>query len=216
MPRFRDVLLNALTDVEMLRIWQTLWKPFIEQSHQPQAVQDALLRDILAKNKNTRFGREHGFDSIDSYAGFCTAVPVHLYEALRPYIQEQEQEKTEAINAEQPVLYSQTSGTTGEPKFIPILPSTLSQHKDSQALFAFALKEGVPDIYKGSVLVIGSPVQEGVLYGGTPYGSMSGLILQSMPFSVRQKYVVPPEVFQIEDYRLKYLLIAAFALKESR
>jgi len=214
MARFRDALLNALIEVEMLRIRQIQWKPFVEQSHQPQPVQDALLRDILEKNKNTRFGKEYGFESIDSYERFRETVPVIHYETLRPYIQEQEEKKTESLNVEQPVLYSQTSGTTGQPKYIPILPSTLSQHKKSQALFACALHQGVPDIYQGGVLVIGSPVQEGVLYGGTPYGSMSGLILQSMPYPVRQKYIVPPEVFEIEDYRMKYLLIAAFALKE--
>ena len=214
MPRFRDTLMNALIEVEMLRIRQTMWKPFVEKSHEPQSVQAALLGDILEKNKNTRFGKEHGFESIESYSDFCKAVPVIQYETLRPYIQEQEEKKTEALNAEQPVLYSQTSGTTGQPKFIPILPSTLSHHKHSQSLFACVLHQGVPDIYQGGVLVIGSPIQEGVLYGGTPYGSMSGLILQSMPYPVRQKYVVPSQVFEIEDYRLKYLLIAAFALKE--
>ena len=43
---------------------------------------------------------------------------------------------------------------------------------------------------------------------------MSGLILESMPAPVKMKYAVPFEVFEITDYRLKYLLIAAFSLKE--
>ncbi len=214
MPRFRDALMNALIEVEMLRIRQTLWKPFVEQTHHPRKVQESLLLEILEKNRDTRFGREYGFEALDSYEKFREAVPVVQYETLRPYIQEQEEKKTQALNAEQPVLYSQTSGTTGEPKYIPILPSTLLRHKQSQALFACALHQGIPEIFQGGVLVIGSPVQEGVFYGGTPYGSMSGLILQSMPYPVRQKYVVPAEVFEIEDYRLKYLLISAFSLKE--
>lgn len=43
---------------------------------------------------------------------------------------------------------------------------------------------------------------------------MSGLIYKSMPSIVRSKYVVPAEVFEIEDYELKYYLISAFALAD--
>ena len=211
---FRNALINVWIHFDMWRIKLFLWNPFIRKTHHPQIIQDKLLQKIIDKNKDTRFGRAHDFASIDSYQSFCQAVPVHTYEDLRTYIESQENEKEPGLNAEQPVMYSQTSGTTGKPKYIPVLPSTLSRYKFSQALFAWVQYSGAPGIYQGKVLAIGSPTIEGYLDTGTPYGSMSGLILASMPTPVKLKFVVPPEVFEITDYRLKYLLIAAFSLKE--
>lgn len=208
MADFQSGVLNIFIHIKMLWIKLILWKPFIRQTHHPQAVQEELLKDIIAKNLNTKFGKEHHFGSIHSYQDYCKAVPVQTYEDLRPYIEEQES------GSQAPIMYAQTSGTTGKPKYIPILPSTLSQYKKSQALYSYAQYLGIPSIYKGKVLAIVSPAIEGHLDTGLPFGSMSGLIYQGMPSMVRSKYIVPPEVFEIEDYNLKYFLIAAFSLKE--
>lgn len=192
----------------MLWIKQVLWKPFIRQTHHFQAVQEKLLKDIIAKNLNTRFGKEHHFKSIHSHQDYCKAVPVHTYEDLRPYIEEQKS------GSQAPTMYAQTSGTTGKPKYIPILPSTLSQYSKSQALYSYAQYLGILSIYRGKVLAIVSPAIEGYLETGLPFGSMSGLIYKGMPGMVKSKYIVPPKVFEIEDYDLKYFLNAAFSLKE--
>ena len=64
------------------------------------------------------------------------------------------------------------------------------------------------------MLGIRSPSVEGYLDTGTPYGYMSGFIYKSMPRLVRSKFVVPTEIFEIEDYELKYYLIAVFSLVE--
>ena len=50
---------------------------------------------------------------------------------------------------------------------------------------------------------------------GVPYGSMSGLIYKSMPTLMRRKYVLPAEVFEIEDFQQKYYQIALQALAET-
>ena len=168
----------------------------------------------MKHNKDTAFGKEHNFSTIQSYEDFKTNVSVQSYEDLRPYIETQEQEKKPSLNTTQPIMYAQTSGTTGKPKYIPILKDTVKQCRQSQHLFAYAEYEGIPGVYDGKVLAIVSPAVEGHLETGTPYGSMSGLVYQSMPGFVHKKYVVPPEVFEISDYELKYYLIAAYALAE--
>jgi hypothetical protein len=45
---------------------------------------------------------------------------------------------------------------------------------------------------------------------------VSGHLYQSLPAAVRSRFVVPPEVFGIEDYDLKYLVILRLALGEPR
>lgn len=200
--------------LKMAVIRQCLWNPLIRKTKVPSRAQEALLKRIIEAHKDTAFGKEHNFVNIQSYEDFKASVPVQSYEDLRPYIEKQEQEKRPSLNTAQPIMYAQTSGTTGKPKYIPILKDTVKQYRQSQHLFAYAEYAGISGVYDGKVLAIVSPAVEGHLETGTPYGSMSGLVYQSMPDFVHKKYVVPPEVFEISDYELKYYLIAAFALAE--
>ena len=211
---FINLLLNNLIRLRMFLVKHTLWSSFIKATRNPQQSQNELLKQILSKNQDTVFGKEHGFEEIKSYKGFCDAVPVQSYENLREYIEKQEEEKKPYLTAEQPVMYAQTSGTTGDPKFISILKSSISQYRKSQQVFAYAVYASISGVYNGKVLGIRSPAVEGYLDTGTPYGSMSGFIYKSMPRLVRSKFVVPTEIFEIEDYELKYYLIAVFSLVE--
>ena len=198
----------------MLIMKYRLWNPVILQTHKPLETQNRLLDKILAENKNTHFGQEHNFEKISSYQEFRQAVGIQSYEELRPYIDKQEDEGEAYLNREQPVMYAQTSGTTDTPKYVPILEDTISDYKRSQKIFSYALHTSIPGVYDGKIMGIVSPAVEGNLETGTPFGSMSGLIYKSMPSIVRSKYVVPAEVFEIEDYELKYYLISAFALAD--
>jgi hypothetical protein len=61
------------------------------------------------------------------------------------------------------------------------------------------------------VLAIGGALREETLPDGTPAGAATGLIYETMPPLIRAKYVVPPAVFGIEDYELRYAVIARLA-----
>lgn len=210
----KNLLLYILTTLKIALIKQFLWKPLIRLTHDPQKAQADLLQRILKQNKATVFGQEHGFADISSYEEYRKVVSVNDYEALRNYVDKQEAEKKPYLNSDQPVMYAQTSGTTGKPKYIPILQRTISQYRMSQHIIAYTIYAAIPGAYQGKVLAIVSPSVEGRLDSGTPYGSMSGLIYQSMPAFVHMKYVVPPKVFEMADYDEKYYLITLHALAE--
>src|SRR5438309_1184733 len=53
---------------------------FEEATHQPQAVQEALLQRILARHADTDFGRKHGFHHIQTTADFRRQLPVAGYD----------------------------------------------------------------------------------------------------------------------------------------
>ncbi|WP_419903235.1 GH3 auxin-responsive promoter family protein [Kiloniella sp.] len=205
---------NLLIHLKMVLVRYLSWAPLMRQSRAPRTVQEKLLLAILKKNRNTEFGKAHKFSSIKTYAEYKRLVSVKFYEDLRPLIEKQERKNTPSLNASQPIMYAQTSGTTGRSKFIPILRKTVSQYRRSQHCVAYAEYLGIPGVFDGKILAIVSPAVEGSLDTGTPYGSMSGLIYQSMPKFVNEKYVVPPQIFEIKDSDLKYFLITAFALSE--
>ena len=196
----------------MMWIRKKYYIPFINLTKDPEKNQWDLLKYILNLNKDTHFGRNHKFISIHSYKDFKNAVPINEYEDLRSYINQQEQTGEPYLNSQQPVMYAQTSGTTGEPKNIPILNASIESYKHSQSLFSYTQYSYDKEVYSGKLLAIVSPDIEGTLSTGTPYGAISGLIYKSMPTLLRYSYLLPFEIFTISDYDLKYYLICAFAL----
>jgi len=209
------IIIDIVVWLKIQLVGLTSWRNLIKSTHQPRQVQLALLKSILHRNVETSFGKEHNFKSISNFQLYTKMVAQQDYESLRPYIDKQEQEQTSELNHANPVFYAQTSGTTGKPKLIPILKHTIKRYKLSQSLVSYANYHACPGIFGGNILAISSPSIEGRLESGTAYGSMSGLIYQSMPRMIRSKYVLPAIVFDVEDYKIKYYLISAFALSDS-
>ena len=86
----------------------------------PEQAQARVRRALLRDNADTVFGREHGFATIGSAAEYARQVPIRDYETLRPYIGRIMAGETGVLTAEAPFMFTTTSGTTGEPKFIPV------------------------------------------------------------------------------------------------
>ena len=116
-----ETLHNSALRSHMLLVEQNAWNPLIKKTQDPQSSQWQILKQILANNAHTSFGKEHGFDSIENYDQYRAAVPIQTYEELRSYIEAQEVTKECRLTAENPVSYAQTSGTTGAPKYVPNL-----------------------------------------------------------------------------------------------
>ncbi len=209
----KQCFLKVYLRVRMRWIRNKYYLPFIELTKNPKINQWNLLKNILHENKDTHFGSKHKFTSIHSYKDFQNAIPINEYEDLRSYINQQEQTGEPCLNSRQPVMYAQTSGTTGEPKNIPILNATIESYKHSQSLFSYTQYSFDTEVYAGNILAIISPDIEGNLSTGTPYGAISGLIYKSMPALLRRSYLLPFEIFTVSDYEIKYYLICAFALK---
>jgi len=190
------------------------WQPFIRQTHNPADIQRSLLRKILSRQADTVFGQKHSFACIQSHDDYKQALPIHGYEDLRRYIEEQDRCREPLLTAEQPIQFVQTSGTTGQPKFIPICAHTRTSVATYQRLFTCAQYRGVPDIYAGRILVLSGQSVEGYLSTGTPYGSMSGLLFEELPSPIRHKDVLPSHVRAMTDVKAKYWHIAACALAE--
>lgn len=210
----KNSAINLLIFIKMQWIKLTLWLPFFVTACDPQKHQNKLLKQILKNQKNTIFGMEHKFNEIQNYSGFIQHVGVQDYESLRPHIEMQDESKVTVLNEQDPLMYTQTSGSTGSPKLIPILKHSITAYKGSQKLVSYAIYKKIPQAYSGKILAIVSPAIEGYLPSGTPFGSMSGLIYQSMPFFTRLKYVLPSSVFDIKDYEKKYIQIAKHAMLE--
>ena len=207
-----DSIFNGLFDLRMRLLRRKLYQPLVDNCNDPQKTQLTTLKRILANNSGTEFGRSHQFDSIRSHKDYVDQVPVQEYEDLRPLIENQESTGAAILTSKPFIMYNQTSGTTGRPKYIPVLQETLDSLKDSQNLFTFLQYQYCPEAYAGRILGMASPDTEDYLETGTPIGSASGHVYKSMPRLAQRKFVVPSIVFSIPDYETKYLVICRLAL----
>ncbi|MCM3880832.1 MAG: GH3 auxin-responsive promoter family protein [Vicinamibacterales bacterium] len=190
------------------------WRPVEKRTSAPDAAQSNVLATLLFGNRDTRFGREHGFHDIDGPKRFRERVPVQDYEQLRPYIDEQRRTGNPSLTKEPPLFYAQTSGSTGLPKYIPITQTMLAFHKQEQALFSYLQYRACPAAFAGKAWGIMGASVEGHLDSGHVVGSVSGHLYRSLPGAIQRRFVVPPEVSSIADYELKYLVILRLALNE--
>ena len=205
----RSLLLRAGT-LFSRRHWQLIER----EAARPGDAQQEVLARILRANHTARFGIEHGFADIRDPSQFRAHVPVQDYESLGPYIDEQRRTGAPALTTEFPLFYAQTSGTTGQPKYIPITPAMLAMQRDEQTLFSYLQFRACPEAFEGKALGIMGAAVEGHLDTGQVVGSVSGHLYESLPRMVRSRFVVPPAVLRIADYDLKYLIILRLALGE--
>jgi hypothetical protein len=181
----------------------------------PREVQNMRLSKIIKKNLNTEYGKAHNFDKIKTVDDFRKYVPINDYEDLRPWIEKEDQTGNHAILGKKAVRYAVTSGTTGKPKFIPVLESTLKRQKLIQHLFVYKMLKSAPTMLDGMILSIVSPAVEGyVTDSGKPFGSTSGHMYESLPKIIRRRYIVPSRIFGIHDYDTKYHAILRLAIQE--
>ena len=178
----------------------------------PMRVQRAVLARILAANRDTTFGKRHDFGSIRSSVEFSERVPVHDYEALRPYIEAEIERGEAALTHEPPARYARTSGTTGRPKDVPMTAGYIAALKRIHATSVAFQHRVAPAAFDGAILAIVSPAIEGSMPNGKSYGSASGMVAGDTQRLVLQKFVLPPIVLTIADSRLKYLTILRLAL----
>lgn len=208
-----------MIDNLLLRGWMFLqglgpWRRLAKAAGDPEPAQAKVLRKILHANRATRYGREHNFERIDSYREFARDVPIVFYEALRPYIEAQLRSGEAALTAESPMMYAKTSGTTGEPKYVPLIREELDGQKRHTALLTYRQYAFEHRAFAGKLWVMAAAAEEGRLENGVPWGSASGFLYANMARAIAAKYVIPPEVFAIADNELKYRAVLRLALAE--
>lgn len=213
-PSLRQWLLNANLRVHMFMISVAGWCELRRAARTPAVAQEACLGKILRANADTEYGQRFGFADITSYEAYASRVPIVTYEDLRPYVDRQLETGAPALTHAQPVTYNKTSGTTGVPKFLPVVAYEVRNQQRHAALMSFLNYRCDPGAFAGKLWVLAAPVEEGRMKSGTPFGSASGLLYAATPSYIARKYVLPPEIFGIEDHELRYHLILRLALAE--
>ena len=188
---------------------------FNDRCEHPMAAQETLLRALLRENADTAFGRQHDFQSIESFSGFQKQVPITEYEEIEPYIEASRNGQPAQLTRERPVFYALTSGTTGPAKYIPVTEASRNAKSRLMRLWLSALFRDHPSIAGGAVLQVASPEVEERAPDGTPCGAEAGHAYRNMPSVMRGLYPVPYEACEIPDYRARYYTVLRVAVMHS-
>ncbi len=182
---------------------------FLKTHDKTRDVQDRLLKYLISRSEQTAFGRDHNFGGINSYEDFAARVPIRSYSQLQPYVDRVFKGETTALipPGDPLVMFALTSGTTSQPKRIPVTAEFLKHMRRGFNVYGILALADHHDAWVRPILQITSPMRDFLSPAGVPCGAASGLQAASQLRTVRWMYPVPIEVASISDHVTKYYTI---------
>ena len=183
--------------------------------------QDEVLRHILTTAKDTVYGKEHHFDKIlaakspeELFEQYRKNVKINDYEDLRPYIERHKNGEPDILFPGKPKMYATTSGTTKEPKWIPVTEEYYQTvYKKMNQGWFYSMIMNRPRVFYGPCISIVGKAIEGAAPDGTVYGSISGVMQRDIPNFMKSVYTAPADVFHIADYKARYYAIMRMGIE---
>ena len=196
---------------------------FKKAAKNPRQQQEKTLREILTISQNTEYGREHHFADIlkasndtELYRLYQEHVKPNDYEDLRPYVERHKHGESNILFPDKPALYATTSGTTKEPKWIPITQRYLKDVYGKMNLaWLFTMIRNRRKVFAGKLVSIVGKVIEGYAPDGTICGSISGFAQRDCPQWMKDLSPYPFTIYEIEDYTARYYSIMRFGIEHN-
>jgi hypothetical protein len=179
------------------------WRRFSRALARPERTQQALLSELVRRNRGSAFGREHGFEQIRSVAEFRRRVPVRDYEAFAPYVARIARGESRVLTEEPVRMLERTSGSSSTNKLIPYTSRLLGEFSSATGPLLFDLYRRKPGLLRGSSYWSVSPVTRKREY--TQGGLAIGFEDDSEYFSPLERWAlsrlmsVPKGVAQLSD-----------------
>ena len=165
-----------------------------------------MLERLLGANRDTVFGKQHGFSGIRSAADYARQVPLGDYEAVRPYVDRIAAGEDGVLTAEPTVMFTTTSGTTNLPKLIPVTTSWREEMSSLTRLWMLRAARDHPRCFDHRIFYLASPAVEGWTPRGLPFGALTGVIYKRIPWVVRQQYSLPYAASILADPDARYFV----------
>lgn len=197
------------------------YRKLVKASKDPRTASEVTLRNILTLSKDTEFGKEHDFEYIlaaqngeELYKRYSEKIAPSDYEDFRPYIERHKQGEANVLVPGKPMMYATTSGTTKEPKWIPITDVYLQTvYGKMTKVWLYNYIQNRPKSFYGKLVTIVGKDVEGYAPDGTVAGSVSGVTRRDAPSFVKELYAVPGGVYGIKDYNARYYTIMRLSIE---
>jgi hypothetical protein len=166
--------------------------------------QEKVFLDLIARGRNTAFGRDHRLGEVTSYNDFKQAVPIRDYEDLKGYVERIKHGEADVLWPGKPAYFAKTSGTTSGVKYIPMSRESTPLHFGTarNALFNYFARTGNGRWLDGKMIFLsGSPELDEI--AGIPTGRLSGISNHLVPGWLKTNQLPSWKTNCIDDWEEK-------------
>ena len=145
-------------------------------------------------------------------------MPVLTYEDHQPYLTRVLAGETTALFSPETriLMFAMTSGTTGEPKRLPITEDLFREYRAGWRMWGAGVYGDHRELVRTKTLQLTSDWQQYRAPSGVPCGQISGLAATTRPKIAQRIFVLPPAAARIHDPAAKHYTALRFALESPR
>tara|TARA_B100001063_G_scaffold233463_1_gene249711 strand:+ start:27011 stop:28492 length:1482 start_codon:yes stop_codon:yes gene_type:complete len=173
----------------------------------PIEVQNEWFDDLINDAKNTEWGKQYDYKSIQSIEQFKERVPVQDYDDIKDYVSRLMKGEQNLLWPTETKWFAKSSGTTSDKsKFIPVTKEALEEchykgGKDMLSIYCSNIED--TEIFTGKTLVMGGSSQSIDPSIDSYHGDLSSIIIRNLPFWAEMRRTPELEIALMTDFEEK-------------
>ena len=188
-------------------------------TNQALELQMKVLKHLLGKGIQTKWGRAHHYEGSMSYEAFARQTSVNTYEELKGYIDRMRQGERDVLWPGQVRWYAKSSGTTNDKsKFIPVSRDGLHDTHyagGTDAVVWYLRNNPLSRIFDGKALILGGSHAPNYNLKNSLVGDLSAILRETITPLVNLVRVPRKATALMSDFEEKRDRIAREALKQN-
>ncbi len=195
------------------------WRELERHNNEAEELQRAVLSHLVARAKDTEWGRYHHYGQMKTYDDFVKGCPLNSYEELKGYIDRMRHGEQDVLWPGRVKWYAKSSGTTNDKsKFIPVSKEGLKRlhYRGGTDVVAYYLRNNPQSrMFDGRGLILGGSHQPNYNLPGSLVGDLSAILIENINPVVNMVRVPSKQTALLSDFELKRDRIAREALTKN-
>lgn len=184
-----------------------------------EILQRQVLSELIAKAKDTEYGRNHAFASMKNYDDFIKHTPVNTYEELKDAIDRMRHGDADILWPGKVKWYAKSSGTTNDKsKFIPVSPEGLKtvHYAGGRDSIAIYLRNNPKSrLFDGRALILGGSHAPNYNLKDSLVGDLSAILIENINPLANLVRVPKKQTALLSDFEVKRERIAREAMNKN-
>lgn len=214
MPISGQIRASAGTVARLRLRWQL--GRFMAATKDCRATQEETLASLLELNGQSELAIQNGLGNASTPADLDKAVSITDYSFYREAIERAKRGETQALLGPKNrlMMFTLSSGTTSDSKFIPVTNRFYSDYRRSWQLWGISAFDARPKMKALKIVQLSSDYQRFMSEGGTPCGNISGLAAAMQKPAVKLLYTLPSILAKIDNAANKYYTALRLAIAD--
>jgi hypothetical protein len=189
---------------------------FMAATQDCRATQKETLASLLELNGQSDLAQQNGLGNATSPEDLAKAVPVTDYSFYRDAIERAKRGETQTLLGPKNrlMMFTLSSGTTSDSKFIPVTNRFYRDYRRSWQLWGISAFDSRPKMNSLKIVQLSSDYQRFTSEGGTPCGNISGLAAEMQKPVVKLLYTLPSILAKIDNPANKYYTALRLAVAD--